>query len=59
MTIVLNILCILIAIIMCPLMFAVTIVWFPIDVIHKILCGIVRGIGSYMTDGDGERYETK
>ena len=51
MTIVLNILCVLTAI-MCPLMFAVTIVWFPIDVIHKILCGIVRGIGLHLTDGE-------
>lgn len=50
MNIVLNILCVLICIIMLPLMFAVTIVWIPIDFIHKILCEVVNGIVSYLSD---------
>ena len=51
MTIVLNILCVFIGIIMYPLMLAVKIVWFPIDFIHKILCGILEGIGLYLSVG--------
>ena len=52
MKIVLNILCFLIGIIMFPLMLAVTIVWIPIDFIHKILCAVLGGVGSYLTDGE-------
>ena len=54
MKIVLKILAVIAGLILFPLMAVWTCVWFPIDILHKIICGVTGSLGAFIAEEDDE-----
>ena len=50
MTIVLKILAVIACLILFPLMAIWTCIWFPIDILHKVICGVTGGLGAFIAE---------
>ena len=50
MKIVLKILAAIAGLILFPLMVVWTFAWFPIDILHNIICGVVGRLGAFIAE---------